>query len=140
MPTTEGGLFSRGTRVVPSTTSRPASHSKYRRIVQSTLDRRLLAAVKNRNYKLVKLLLKLGANVNVVNVLTETPLYLAIRNVDFKIVALLLDNGADPSIPTNREKPINLLEGYRDLKIIDALLKRGEILSGAILGGNYRIF
>ena len=51
------------------------------------------------NDKIVELLIKKGANVNVINGYRMTPLHTAVSNIqNFKIVKLLLEKGADLNI------------------------------------------
>ena len=65
----------------------------------------LTCAVRNKNHRLVKLLLDNGADGHIVEILdpnypAETPLSLALKNDDYETAELLLKNGADPNYGT----------------------------------------
>ena len=61
-------------------------------------DSALFQNVTNKNFKVVELLLRQGANVNNQNGLGQTPLMLAVIGMDLRMVKLLCANGGDVNI------------------------------------------
>ena len=55
-------------------------------------------AAENGDIEIVDILLKYGANINIVNSYNITPLHYAIKNNHFNVVKLLIENGADIEI------------------------------------------
>jgi ankyrin repeat protein len=59
------------------------------------------ACIKN-NYKILKLLIKNGASINLINNKLDTPLHIACKKKNFSIIKLLIDNGADIYLKNNK--------------------------------------
>jgi ankyrin repeat protein len=77
-------------------------YKEYENLEKKLNSTPLLNAVISRNYKLIKFLLKNGANPNIWSYTGygnygDLPLHIAIKNNDFKIAKLLILYGADPN-------------------------------------------
>ena len=83
------------------------------------------------HFKIVKLLLSHGANVNAQDVLKETPLYDACGNkhINIDFIKILLDYGANPNIGSyNNKLPINAACWNGRLDIVGLLFDYGSII------------
>lgn len=92
----------------------------------------LLNAVQSQNYKLIKYLLKIGADPNIWSYTAhgnygDLPLHIAIENNDYKIAKLLILYGADPTESfiysckygiTNHISPLELAKRQNKIKIL----------------------
>lgn len=108
------------------------------------------AAFENR-YKIVKLLLKNGADPNIKDTKDSTSLIYAINNGNLKMVKLLLKYGADVNEGDRYDfTPLNYAVDNRNLPIVKVLLKKGanidygprvikNSLVKAVLKNNYEI-
>jgi len=89
----------------------------------------LFAAIKNKNYEIVELLLKHGACANISGN-DRTPLFFAVLKNDLDLVRLLLKYGANPNLFGNKKRKIRCLVAAvarkSDIEIIKLLLFYGE--------------
>jgi len=85
----------------------------------------LLLAVKNHNQAIVGVLLKAGANPNIISA-DSSPVHEACRKYHPQILAQLLDNGSQINIATPDGKtPLHLAIQQNQPELIEYLLKRG---------------
>jgi serine/threonine-protein phosphatase 6 regulatory ankyrin repeat subunit B len=84
------------------------------------------AAVATGDKSAVKLSLKLGAGVNDMNRLQQTPLYVAVSLKDFKIAKFLVKKGADLNTADfTGDTPLMMAVERDDAKMVKYLLKKG---------------
>lgn len=80
-------------------------------------------------YKIVEVLIKNGADINILGIMGLTPLHYAIINGKYKIVELLIKNNADVNISNDEgETTLTIAKNRCDVnknKIISLLLKNG---------------
>jgi hypothetical protein len=90
----------------------------------------LSIAIANKNAEMVELLLRKGADPNLmVSPLVDflvSPLYLAIKNKDTKIVDLLLKHNANPNISGMDTTPLHLAIQREEPRIVKQLLENKE--------------
>ena len=86
----------------------------------------LIFAVKAEQTKMVKLLIKAGADANIINDSVEdtTALTIAIKKNNLKIMKLLLDAGADPNaLDVDGRSPLALAVKANNLKMVKMLIE-----------------
>jgi len=99
--------------------------------VQTLLDEYLSTACQQGHEKIVKLLLRLGADINTVKFLRLTPLYISIQNEHIDVVRTLLECEADVTIGSGLNQsntpPIGIAAS-KSLKLVKLLVdKRADI-------------
>jgi len=101
-------------------------NKKYKYDSRRTL---LIFATINRNRKIVKLLIKYGANINLIDRFGKTAFMYAIQNVDLLMIRLLLSRGADPNIAMiwNNYTPLMSAVQIGDIKLVKLLLQDNRI-------------
>jgi ankyrin repeat protein len=77
---------------------------KFHEVTDSKGNTLLHIAIDEGKIDLAKMLIGIGANVNVTNSEGKTPLYLAISNRELGLIQLLLEQGADPNREYGRDK------------------------------------
>lgn len=83
----------------------------------------LFYSVRNDNYPLAEYLIEKNANINLQNILGETPFHKAVENGSHKMINFLLDKGADPNIQQEfGETPMHIAASKGDYKVIKLLL------------------
>lgn len=90
------------------------------------------------HYEVTELLIKYGANVNVVDLWKFSPLHEAAAKGKYDIVKLLLKHGADPT-KKNRDgaTPLDLVKGDQD--VADLLRGNAALLEAAKKGNLLRV-
>lgn len=83
----------------------------------------LFAAIRNRDFELVKILVEKGIPINIVNNRNESPLHIAIKGKNGQIADFLLHNNANPDVPGNLCLP--LAHKVTNLQISTILSSRG---------------
>ncbi|XP_051169281.1 ankyrin-2-like [Leptopilina boulardi] len=84
-----------------------------------------------KNIQLVDILLKNGADVNIVNEDGKTPLYVATKLNNIQLVEILLKNGADVNIANHLgETALYVATEENNIQLVDILLKNGAKLNG----------
>ena len=81
------------------------------------------AAIRNRDFELVKILVEKGIPINIVNNRNERPLHIAIKGKNGQIADFLLHNNANPDVPGNLCLP--LAHKVTNLQISTILSSRG---------------
>ncbi len=85
----------------------------------------LLIAAKNGCGKVVKHLIKSGANVNVQDVWKKTSLHYSAQYGYMQVVEVLLEEGADVNAQDeDKEIPLHVAAGKRDIEIVQMLLEK----------------
>jgi ankyrin repeat protein len=89
--------------------------------------RKLLNYASVRGYlEVVKLLLEMGADVNIIDDDGRTPLNCALKNRHVEVAKLLLDEGADVNIPNNSGwTPLNYASEDGHVEVVKLLLEKG---------------
>lgn len=76
----------------------------------------------------VKLLISAGVNVNVVNTIGKTPLFLALLKGKTEIAKLLVEHGADVNSENDGKSILYLAAKYGNLEIVKTLIEHGACI------------
>ena len=90
----------------------------------------LVEASHSNNVKLVRLLLEIGADINLANSAGDTPLYVASERGNVEMVRILLEKGADINqAESNGQTPLMIAVGMGHEEVVEALLEYGANLN-----------
>lgn len=82
-------------------------------------------AVKKNNGSIIKVLLNIGADINIQNEEGNTPLILAVKKSKVYIIKILLNSGVDPNIQNEEGETALMFACRKSVKMTEILLKYG---------------